>query len=86
MVNADRKDQEVSDGFSIKGNLEYDYLLYERLKFGTNSRYDCCTAVSRHPPGARVPPGLLVSPSGFRAPLVLRVLSVVLLRIRGFSE
>ena len=29
-VNADRKDQEVSDGFSIEGNLEYDYLLYER--------------------------------------------------------
>ena len=49
-VNADRKDQEVSDGFSIEGNLKYDYLLYERTKFGINSRCDCCTAVSRHPP------------------------------------
>ena len=42
------------------------------------------TAVLRYPaillPGALVPPGLLVSPSGFRAPCVLRVLSVVLLR------
>ena len=60
MVNADRKDQEVSDGFSIEGNLEYDYLLYERTKFGINSRCDCCTAVSRHPPGARVPPVFLL--------------------------
>ena len=33
--------QEVSDGFSIEGNLEYDYLLYERTKFGINSRCDC---------------------------------------------
>ena len=80
-VNADRKDQEVRDGFSIEGNLEYDYLLYEITKFGINSRCDCCTAVSRHPHGALVPPGILVSPSGFRAPWVLRVLSVVLLRI-----
>ena len=30
--------------------LEYDYLLYERTKCGINSRCDCCTAVSRHPP------------------------------------
>ena len=31
-------------------SLKYDYLLYERTKFGINSRCDCCTAVSRHPP------------------------------------
>ena len=43
------------------------------------------SAVLRYPsillPGAPVPPGLLVSSSDFRAPCVLRVLSVVLLRI-----
>ena len=61
-VNANRKDQEVRDGFSTERNLEYDYLLYERTKFGINSRCDCCTAVSRHLPGARVPPGFLVFP------------------------
>ena len=50
-VNADSNDQEVSDGFSNEGNIwSTIYLLFERTKFGTNSRCDCCTAVSRHPP------------------------------------
>ena len=49
-------------------------------KFGTNSRCDCCTVVSCHPPPWCPSPGLLVPP-GFWAPCVLRVLSVVLIRI-----
>ena len=54
-MNANSKDQEVRDGFSIERNLEYDYILYERNKFGIYSRCDCCTAVSRHPSCALVP-------------------------------
>ena len=82
-VNADRNDQEVSDGFSNEGNI-WSTITYctKEQKLGSTAG---ATAVLRYPaillPGALVPPGLLVSPSGFRAPCVLRVLSVVLLRI-----
>ena len=58
MVNADRKDQEVSDGFSIKGNLEYDYLLYEEPNLGSTAG---ATAVLWYPAILLVPVFLLVS-------------------------
>ena len=82
-VNADRKDQEVSDGFSNEGNIwsTITYCTKEQILGSTAG----ATAVLRYPaillPGVLVSPGLLVFPSGFRAPCVLRVLSVVLLRI-----
>ena len=78
-VNADRNNQEVSDGFSNEGNIcsTITYCTKEQNLGPTAG----ATAVLRYPaillPGALVPPGLLVSPSGFWAPCVLRVLSVV---------
>ena len=57
-VNANRKDQEVRDGLSIERNLEYDYLLYKKPKFGSTAG---ATAVLRYPAILLVPGFLLVS-------------------------